>query len=358
MTSGPLARVALAALLGVTLRLLPPGHRDRLPPPGPIPGPLPTALARGSRAQYGQGVGPMPMRAALTPSTARLGQRLHYHGEVHPPAGATVSIAPPRTAGDFTWSEVRTGTGPVARRLVPVQLYGADSVWVEGTLQVFATGAVAVPGPELSVRGPGAGGPVRTSRLPTLYLYVLPTVTRADTAATLRPLRGPLAAPWWERVPWSVVAGVLLLLALALAIRRWLAARKRRPPVAAPAAPAPVRAFDPVAEALAALARLRAERLPQQSRFGEHALALTLVLRRYLERTAGTPRPGDTSGELVEHLRASAVAEEDLAALGRLLALWDGVKFARAPTTAAEAERCEQAVEQLVRRRDVRGAVA
>src|SRR6185436_17658428 len=84
--------------------------------------------------------------------------------------------------------------------------------------------------------------------------------------------------------------------------------------------------------------------------FGEHALALTAILRRFLEATVTTPRPGDTSIELLERLRASRLHADELVRLEGLLGLWDRVKFARAPLTETEARGCEQAVEAYVRR--------
>ncbi|HEV2104133.1 MAG TPA: DUF4129 domain-containing protein, partial [Candidatus Eisenbacteria bacterium] len=118
----------------------------------------------------------------------------------------------------------------------------------------------------------------------------------------------------------------------------------------APRPAAPPRRLDPATAALEALAALRAERLPEQGRVGEPALGLTRILRRFLEATVGTPRPGDTSGELVARLRDAHVPAEDLDRLEGLLGLWDRVKFARAPLTVEEAGRSEQAVEGVVRR--------
>jgi hypothetical protein len=108
--------------------------------------------------------------------------------------------------------------------------------------------------------------------------------------------------------------------------------------------------IDPAAEALRALFTLRAKKLPAQQLFGEHALELTAILRRFLEATVTTPRPGDTSGELLDRLRGSRQHPDDLERLEGLLGLWDRVKFARAPLTEVEAAKCEEAVEGYVRR--------
>jgi hypothetical protein len=180
--------------------------------------------------------------------------------------------------------------------------------------------------------------------------------TPADSAADLRALHGPLAAPWWERVAWGWVIAVALVLALLVALIARL--RRRRPvvPVVAPVATAPRR--DPGAEALAELAALRRLQLPEHGRFSEHAFHLTRILRRYLELTAGGVRPGDTTTELLTRLGGGAVAAPpaapprpaaDLSRLEGLLRLWDRIKFARASSTLDESRRTEGAVEALVR---------
>lgn len=296
-------------------------------------------------------VRPVPARAEVAPSPSRLGQRLHYHGMVRVPRGTRVRFETPRDDARFTWSEVRAGRGAGALRTGPFA--GFDSVGFEATLQIFETGTIVVPGVGVQVDPlPGRAEPGRVV-LPTVRVTVTPTLTAADSAAELRGLHGPLRAPWWERIPWRVVIGVLVALGLVLLLVRWW--RRRKPatravkPVVA-AAPTATPRLDPAAEALRALRALQERQWPQAGRFGEHALELTAILRRYLERTVATPRPGDTSGELLARLRGSRIAEADLQRLEALLALWDRVKFARAPLSVEEALRTEEAVESYVRR--------
>jgi hypothetical protein len=182
---------------------------------------------------------------------------------------------------------------------------------------------------------------------------VAPVVSASDTSARLRGLRGPLAAPWWERVPWRIV----LLVAAALAVlATTLFALSRRRPV--PVAPAPVVARDPATQALAELDALRRLGLPARTRFAEHAFQLGRIVRRFLEATAGTPLPGDTTPEFVGHLEAAQLSGDDLKRIDTLMRFWDRVKFARAEESADEALRAEQSVESLVRRLGARRSAA
>src|SRR5262249_21400044 len=240
------------------------------------------------------------------PSPARLGEAIRYVAVVRASRDTKVRFEPPQSGGEFTWSDVHAGrTHPAWWKQ---SVYEAlDSVWIEARLQVFQTGVVEVPGPVAQVSGTGA------VHLPSTPLVVLATVTAADSNQTLRGLHGPIGAPWWERLPLGLL---MALLAFGLMITVLVSmSRRARRPVRRTLAPAPAPArprLDPAAEALRALAALRAKALPANQRFGEHALELTAILRRFLEATVTTPRPGDTSGELLERLRASRLAEPDL----------------------------------------------
>jgi hypothetical protein len=274
----------------------------------------------------------------IAPKVVRLGERATYHGWVIVPHGEAVNFITPRTSGAFSFGTAVTRRSSAGG--------GPDTVRLDVPIQTFALGAVSVPGARFRIPYlPGSSTPSEHA-LPVALVEVVPQIAVNDTAADLRPLRGPLAAPWWERVNWTLVGIVLAVIAAVIALIRF--ARRRRP---APAPAAPVKAVarrDPSAEALAALASLRRLRLPDQDRFGEHAFHLTRIVRRYLEATAGGVRPGLTSSELVA-LLGSGASRVDVPRLDALLRLWDGIKFARNATTADEARHAEDAVESLVR---------
>jgi len=290
-------------------------------------------------------------RVSVSPSPARIGTALRYLAVVRAGRDQKVQFQPPQSGGAFTWSNLRAGRARAAWWKQSAY-EAADSVWFEARLQVFETGLVAIPGPLVSVEPLPRSWKPGPLRMPTAHVVIAPTVTAADSNQTLRGFHGPIGAPWWERVPIVAIAVGAVLLAAWLIVLRKLRRRVRKParrpsaPVAAPVKPR----LDPAAEALRALFTLRAQKLPEQQRFGEHALALTAILRRFLEATVTTPRPGDTSIELLERLRASRLHADELVRLEGLLGLWDRVKFARAPLTETEARGCEQAVEAYVRR--------
>lgn len=282
--------------------------------------------------------------ARVTPEAALLGQRLVYRVEVQAPAPLRIRFGGPATGGAFSWGNLaaRPALEPGARPAgVGAWIEGAAAV-AEIPLQVFALGEVAVPGIVIEVddgRGP------RRMRVPTARVTIAPVIPASDTAADLRALHGPLAAPWWERVPWTLVIGALL--AILVAALLWWRLGRRRAPAPAPAA-APARAADPLAAALAELAALRRLDLPARGEYVEHAFRLTRIVRRYVESAAAAARPGDTTPELVGHLAESRLAVEEVRRLDGLLRHWDRVKFARAATTPEEARRAEGSVEEFL----------
>jgi len=284
----------------------------------------------------------------LEPRVAKLGEKVRYSGFVLVGPG-TVQWMPPANGDDLTWGKLR------ARRSAPhqSQRFGnqaskpsmvpfGDTLFVETEVAAFRVGEVRLPG--LRLRTSPDARP--TAGLPDMRLVVMPVLSAADSNAELRPARGPLAAPWWERIPWlKVLAVAVILAALVLLVVLLLRRRKKVPVKIAP--PRPVQ--DPATRALAELAQLRQQHLPELGRFDEHALALTRVARRYLEAIDSHPRPGHTTRELLAALETSRVDSTQRRELERWLTIWDGIKFARVGTSVAEAEGAEQAVETLIR---------
>lgn len=284
--------------------------------------------------------------ATVTPPAASLGEALTYRVTVKADHLFKVRFLPPDAGGAFTWGRLtaRRTTHPNEPAVGPgAWIQGSNEVVAEVPLQVFAHGEVSIPGLIIDVddgRGP------RRMRVPIARVAIAPMVAANDTSADLRPVRGPLAAPWWERVPWTLVALALLLIAtLVFAWWRWRNRRRHAAPAAMPVA----RAVDPRATALNELAALRRLGLPAKGEFAEHAFRLTRIVRRFVEAATGFARPGDTTPELVERLAASTLSGDEVKRLEGLLRYWDRIKFARVPTTPEESVRAEQSVEEFLR---------
>ncbi len=276
---------------------------------------------------------PLRVRAGVSPGTVTIGEAAVYRGRVVFRSGPTLRWLPPEPIADLTWGtpqpKLSRGTGSPAW----------DTLTIEVPVQAFTLGAHSIPG--LRYEDPAQPG---ERRLPVVILLARTVLAASDSNAELRPARGPLAAPWWERVPWTWVILSALGLVAVIAIIRWLRARRRRP-VAVPV----TAALDPAARALAELEALRALRLPEQGLYSAHAFQLTQILRRYLEAATHVPRPGHTTPELVAALGRTRLGVDEVQQLDMLLRVWDRLKFARAASSVQESARFEDTVEALFR---------
>jgi len=182
----------------------------------------------------------------------------------------------------------------------------------------------------------GSGAPpprqIHTEPIPVSVIAAVPdgadlTVPR-DIAP---PLRAEPADPsedpphgwiWWLA---AVAAGVGGLAAIALRARR-----RRSPPSLGHPRPSHELALE-------ALARLRHRGLLDQKRFDEFYVALSGVLRRYLQYRFGLSAPYRTTEEVGASLRVGGPISNHAAWLDAVLRQSDAVKFARHRPTRDEA---------------------
>ncbi len=134
-------------------------------------------------------------------------------------------------------------------------------------------------------------------------------------------------------IKWTLVA-LLVLAALAYAAKRILARYgKRFSDMFRPAPPLP-----PHEAALAALEKLRAQRLWQEGKHKLYYSALTDILRTYIAGRFGVGAMEMTSDEIVEAMRGVELPRKSAMDLAQILREADLVKFAKAAPEADENE--------------------
>lgn len=213
---------------------------------------------------------------------------------------------------------------------------GFDRWTARYTVAVFGSGEVALPPWKVTVKRDSLFAIASTDSIRLTLSSVLDDSLAAAKIRDLKP-QASLPLPQW---PYWVGAGALLLLALALA---WWLRRRRRPK----AAIVPIIRQRPADEvALEALRRLDTRRLPVDGKFKEYYVALSEILRRYLEDGFGVAALEETTEELLYDLGRHGFDRDLLNRIRSMCEASDLVKFAKYEPSI------EDAVRELDRVRD------
>ena len=249
-------------------------------------------------------------------SVVRVGEPFVFRVAV-PGPGTLTGPPAPASEGDLDL---------LASRAVPAE--GDSAAW-ELTLAWFRPGESVVPPLPFLLEVADGSRAVRTT---PWTISVEATVDPDSAAAGLRDLKGPIdpALGWrWGRV--ALAAAALALLVAGAVV--WWRRRSRGTGFVAPARPAE----PPHVVALRSLDGLAAEALPERGRIKEHYVALSGILRRYLEDQFDTPAVESTTDEIRAVLPRLALPGGEGDRLAVLLEEADLVKFAKQDPGAARA---------------------
>ncbi len=268
----------------------------------------------GARVLSQAALGPVEATLSMPDRELRFGDRVPFTFEVVARDAARVRpVDPGARLGHF---RIRGKDGP--------KKDGARSRWT-WTVEPELTGKNlgALPPLAFEVAAGEGSGQEHVLEMPPFEIDVagLPE-DEVPVLGTLADPLGPLPLPAPEgasRPIWIAAAALAALLAGACA---WRLLRHRR----RAAGPPPL---DPTDEARRALDRLLASRLLADGRFGEFYVALTGIVRLFIERTTGIRAPEETTEEFLRDIEGRDVfAWERKRALGDFLAAADLVKYA------------------------------
>ncbi|UCF66209.1 MAG: DUF4381 family protein, partial [Acidobacteriota bacterium] len=200
-------------------------------------------------------------------------------------------------------------------------------------------GLLFIPG--LTVQYRTAGEELRRVDGKDVSIRVSSLLDQDPDATDIRDIAGPVAVPF-DWTPLLIGLAVLVVLGGLVLVGTRLLRR-----INAPSAPPPPRPPDVVA--LEALARLRHQRLAEPEERAEWYVALSAIVRTYIERRFGLRAPEMTTEEFIYAVqRESPLSPAHRQLLGEFLAECDLVKFARHVPGLEDAERVYAAARRFV----------
>jgi hypothetical protein len=258
-----------------------------------------------------------------SPDSLTVGDRLEVELQVDAPAGYEVHF--PELLTRSTAADQLEFTPPA-----PPEKLDRDGVakqrWTARyALAVFGVGEVALPPLTIEVRADSLHTIVTTD---SLRLFVASVLTDSLATAGLQDLKPQalLAASKW---PWILAA--IALVALVAGFWWW---RRRRRPRAEVVPLVRQRPADEVA--LEALRRLETRRLPLDGRLQEHWVAVSEILRRYLEDGFGVAALEETTEEILFDLERHGFDRAHVLQFRSLSDAGDLIKFAKREATIEE----------------------
>ncbi len=284
--------------------------------------------------------GPLTARLSVTPARPAPGTPvdLVIVAAVAADVGAdpTVAVAWPDVLGALT-----TALGEDVVEVESARV-AADGRSFVARLRFYDEGAHALP--PLPVRVTRGG-----ERLAEVSLEGVTLQIDVDVPADAEPAPArdalPLVVPP-PPVPWTLLgAAALMLAAIVVAVFLW----RRRARAAAPPPP-PVAAHE---KALAALRSLAARALPEHGEVEPYFVALSEILRSYLEDRFGLRAPEQTTEEFLAEVSQTAAGRRAIEGAHRdvlreFLTRADLVKFARARPAEDECAAAGRSAEQFV----------
>lgn len=177
------------------------------------------------------------------------------------------------------------------------------------------------------------------------YLLNVFTV-EVDTTGTIKPIKGPMAAPvtFMEVLPWILI--FIALVGLVVLIFYYFRKTKKKEPVPFRR---PKPKLPPHRIALDELEHLKNEKLWQQDRVKEYHSRLTDILREYIEATYRIAAMEMTTWEIIRAFAGAKISQADLEKLRQILELADFAKFAKLKPLPEENESSMKRAEEFVK---------
>jgi len=275
---------------------------------------------------------PVAVAVHVEPQTVSIGSRFRYVVEVTSDTGTEVVVSQPsERVGDF--EIVDFGVDP------PVTRDGKTVLTRWYTLVGYSPGEHMVKSPPVQYRV--AGSDLREAPGAEIRVSVESLLEKAGNPSDIRDIKTPEEVPIDRRPYYLLGGGLALALLVTLGLYRFFR-RDARVQVATPPRPPQDIAFEE-------LERLRRRGLIGEGAFKEYYVALSGIVRTYVEQRFLVRAPEMTTEEfLLVAARGGRLLGMHRALLGDFLVESDLVKFARHLPTIADSERAWAAARRFV----------
>lgn len=267
--------------------------------------------------------------ASVDTAAVEMGNYATLHINVADPShsGVLVDLPEPATEMDvFDFVDVKADTTP-------------NGYAYTMRLQVWYPGMLTLPPFRYAVGDDTISSDV-------VAIKILPV--EMDSTQTLNPMEGAVNPPrkWWDYIPdWTVWVALGLLLAALIGAGIYVYIMYRRTGTIIIHKPKPI---DPYAEAMAALGRLRTQRLAEAGKEKEYYTALIDILRRYLQQRFAINAMEMSSTQILASLRNNPETRDNQPRIKQILDLADIVKFAKVRPMPDDNIKSFSTVEQFV----------
>lgn len=324
--------LCLAALLGASAGLLGCGK----PAVDAVPG-ASTAAPAAEAARVEQERGPVKLTIELTPKEPRLSDEPELVVTLE--AAEAIDVKPP-PFGDSIGGFVVRSFGEA----LPQLANGRRVIRQTYRLEPMDTGEHVIPAITLTFRDTRPEGDGKDHDLVTDPLTVTVTSLLAEAAPSLTDVRPPIAPVAIEiqhPLRLRLAAGVAVLVVL-LGLLAWrLLGRRRSTAVEVHKTPSELAEIE--------LRDLIAKDPLARGELQTFFVDLTLIVRRFIERTSGVRAPEQTTEEFLRAMRSAAAFDSDMRErLKAFLTSADLVKFARFSPARADIEESFRRAQEFV----------
>lgn len=277
---------------------------------------------------------PVAVESRIDKSMITIGDTVRYH--VRLSRAENVKVQWPALGANLGAFEIRDYDKPDPRKDK-----GRIVEEISYTISTFDTGRFEIPPLTITYQTPPD---TSWHQLPTEKLEIYVASMRPSQDGDIRDIKSPWELPRdWKMIALVAGIGALVLVLAGLGYYYW---RKRQGKSLLPAKREPARPAHEIA--LEALRRLRESDLLATGKIKEYYVALSEIVRRYIEGRYFVPALELTTGELMGNLQTVALETSAKERLRDLLESSDLVKFAKHAPAPEEHERAFMEAEAFV----------